>query len=96
MRGMGRVYEHVTPQMERQVLDVLERRWIGSLLALKDDERAQLVGRLPHLGLVIEEAKQAHEDQEARAAVVVDLPNLSHSRPKPQLRDGDRASDLWV
>jgi hypothetical protein len=31
---MARVYDHVTPEMERQVSSALEERWVGSVLAL--------------------------------------------------------------
>jgi integrase len=50
MKGMARVYDHVTPVMRRQILDVLEARWLGSVAALSARERAQLVGWFPHLG----------------------------------------------
>lgn len=34
MKGIARVYDHVTPVMRKQVLDVMEARWLGSLAAL--------------------------------------------------------------
>lgn len=34
VKGMARVYDHVTPEMERQVSSALEERWVGSVLAL--------------------------------------------------------------
>jgi hypothetical protein len=43
MKGMGRVYDHVTPEMERQVLTALEERWVASVLALEEDERQKLL-----------------------------------------------------
>ncbi|WP_020672539.1 hypothetical protein [Amycolatopsis nigrescens] len=49
MKGMARVYDHVTPQMRRQILDALEARWITSLVALTPAERAQLGEWFPHL-----------------------------------------------
>jgi hypothetical protein len=39
MKGTGRVYEHVTPEMERQILEALEERFLSSVLALDDAER---------------------------------------------------------
>jgi hypothetical protein len=43
MKGMGRVYDHVTPEIQRQVLTVLEERWVASVLALEEDERQKLL-----------------------------------------------------
>jgi hypothetical protein len=43
MRGMGNVYEHVTPEMKRWVLDALQQRWEASLLALRPRERERLI-----------------------------------------------------
>ncbi|MFG1819818.1 tyrosine-type recombinase/integrase [Kribbella sp. NPDC049174] len=43
MKGMGRVYDHVTPEMERQILEALEERFVTSVLALEDDEREKLL-----------------------------------------------------
>jgi integrase len=35
MKGIARVYDHVTPAMRRMVLDALEARWMSSLQRLK-------------------------------------------------------------
>ena len=43
MKGIGRVYDHVTEVMQKQIIDVLEARWRTSLLALTATERSQLV-----------------------------------------------------
>jgi hypothetical protein len=32
MKGMARVYDHVTPDMRRQLLVALELRWVSSVL----------------------------------------------------------------
>jgi integrase len=53
MKGMARIYDHVTPVMRRQILDVLEARWLGSVAAPTARERAQLVKWFPHLGPVL-------------------------------------------
>ncbi|MFD3683194.1 hypothetical protein ACFWTE_00030 [Nocardiopsis sp. NPDC058631] len=45
--GMGRVYEHVTPEMERRVRSVLEGRWVRSVDALTYWERDRLFGLAP-------------------------------------------------
>lgn len=47
--GMGRVYEHVTPEMERRVRSVLESRWTRSVRALTQRERDRLFGMAPIL-----------------------------------------------
>ncbi|MGH3501371.1 MAG: replication initiator [Nocardioidaceae bacterium] len=49
MPGIARVYEHVTPEMEAQIADALEARWVASLRELTDAERAKLLGWLPAL-----------------------------------------------
>jgi hypothetical protein len=47
MKGMGRIYDHVTPEMERQISEVLEDRWVTSVLALDDSEREKLLTWVP-------------------------------------------------
>jgi integrase len=49
MKGIARVYDHVTPAMKHQVLAALEARWNASLLALTDSEREHLTTLFPHL-----------------------------------------------
>ena len=49
MKGIARVYDHVTPAMVNQILDVLEERWLRSLASLYPGERAKLVSWFPHL-----------------------------------------------
>jgi hypothetical protein len=53
MKGIARVYDHVTEVMRKQILDALEARWEASLLALTATERARLTDWFPHLGPVI-------------------------------------------
>ncbi|WP_350277649.1 tyrosine-type recombinase/integrase [Kribbella sp. HUAS MG21] len=43
MKGRGRVYDHVTPEMERRVSEALEDRWVTSVLALDADERGKVL-----------------------------------------------------
>jgi integrase len=52
MKGMARVYDHVTPTMQRQIIGVLEARWLASLVALTPDERVTLAEWFPHLRTV--------------------------------------------
>jgi hypothetical protein len=55
MRGMARVYDHVTPAMEQEISDALEVRWFESLRALSPGERRQLVSWFAHLAPVLSE-----------------------------------------
>lgn len=64
MKGVARVYDHVTPVMRQQILYALEVRWLGSLAAVTDRERSELLGWFPHLrpvlaGLGIAPAREA-------------------------------------
>jgi integrase len=47
MKGMGRVYDHVTPEMERQICEALEERFLSSVLTLEEDERQALLAKVP-------------------------------------------------
>ncbi|MGC7097676.1 integrase [Amycolatopsis lurida] len=49
MKGMARVYDHITPEMERMVIQALETRWLASLNALNAAERTKLGEWFPHL-----------------------------------------------
>jgi hypothetical protein len=49
MKGIAKVYDHVTPLMRRQILQALETRWIGSLVSLTPSERTKLGEWFPHL-----------------------------------------------
>ncbi len=49
MRGIARVYEHVTEDMLEQVRNTLERRWLDSVLALTEPDRVKLLDWVPNL-----------------------------------------------
>ncbi|GAB2969359.1 hypothetical protein LWP59_14030 [Amycolatopsis acidiphila] len=49
MKGMARIYDHVTPVMQQQILQALEARWWGSIAVLTPGERAVLFGWFPWL-----------------------------------------------
>lgn len=69
MRGMGGVYEHVTPETKQRILDVLTSRWEASLLALRAQEQARLVALLPKMEHTITQLnviRQAGADQGAK------------------------------
>lgn len=61
MKGIARVYEHVTPVMEAQLLDALEARWDAALLALAPEERAKLIGWFPHLEKVYQDLDESDD-----------------------------------
>jgi integrase len=73
MKGMARVYDHVTPEMRRRILAVLEARWVGSLLALTAAERVKLGEWFPHL-------RQTYRELEIEAAPKT----ISHLSPITQ------------
>ncbi|GAA2801568.1 hypothetical protein [Saccharopolyspora taberi] len=56
MKGIGRVYDHVTPEMEQHILDVLEARWRASATALT---AAELMMWFPRLRDTL---KTGHDD----------------------------------
>ena len=68
MKGIARVYDHVTDAMKKQVIDAMEARWAASLLALTATERARLTGSFPHLGPVI--TRLMIENQDGKDGVV--------------------------
>jgi integrase len=49
MKGIARTYDHVTPEMRRQIVDALETRWQAALEGLTEKERATLESWFPHL-----------------------------------------------
>lgn len=49
MKGIARVYDHITPGMTDHLLTALEARFAGSVMALKPSERAQLLMWFPRL-----------------------------------------------
>ena len=51
-KGVVRVSDHVTPEMLRQIIHALERRWAASPIALTPPERAQLGVWFSHLTAV--------------------------------------------
>jgi hypothetical protein len=69
MRGMGGIYEHVTPETKQRILDVLQARWESSLLALRAQEQERLIALLPQMAQTINQLKavqQATAEQGAK------------------------------
>jgi hypothetical protein len=64
MRGMARVYEHVTPDMHSKIDGALEARWSTGLLALTADETEQLTSWLPHLSDHIAKLRANHDQHD--------------------------------
>jgi hypothetical protein len=63
MRGMGGIYEHVTPETKQRILDVLTDRWEASLLALRAQEQEQLIAMLPTMERTIARLAASREVQ---------------------------------
>jgi hypothetical protein len=61
MRGMGRVYDHVTPDMVQEIIDALEAPWLASLRALRPAEQDTLVAWFPHLGAAIDALQRTQQ-----------------------------------
>ena len=49
MKGISRIYDHVTPVMQHQILQALEARWWSSIAALTPGEWVKLFGWFPWL-----------------------------------------------
>jgi integrase len=62
MKGIARTYDHVTPEMRRQILDTLEKRWQAALDGLTEKERARLESWFPHLGAAPKSGKRTEVD----------------------------------
>lgn len=61
MKGMGRVYDHVTLRWSG-IREALEERFITSVLALEDDERQKLLSWVPVIKDIVEKAQQEAAD----------------------------------
>ncbi|MEV5542013.1 integrase [Saccharopolyspora shandongensis] len=57
MKGIARVYDHVTPAMEEHLLEALEARWVASVAALNARDRARLMLWFPQLREATEPAR---------------------------------------
>ncbi|MBB5156063.1 hypothetical protein [Saccharopolyspora phatthalungensis] len=69
MKGIARVYDHITPAMTNHLLGALEARWTASVAALTAAERAQLMLRFPCLREPTETTSGEHtQDQIAESS----------------------------
>ena len=91
MKGMGRVYDHVTPEMERQISEALEERFLSSVLALEEDERQALVVRVPVIRDTVERAQRETEMLTARLVGDEQFSQISPTGPTNENRSGAEA-----
>ncbi|WUK77201.1 tyrosine-type recombinase/integrase [Kribbella sp. NBC_00359] len=92
MKGMGRVYDHVTPELERQVLRALEERWVASVLALEEDERQKLLAWVPVITDTIEKAQQEAEVLAAKLVGGERFSQISPTDRSSESRSGGRSA----
>nr|WP_121011459.1 tyrosine-type recombinase/integrase family protein [Saccharothrix australiensis] len=85
MKGIARVYDHVTSVMKAQLISGLEARWRGSLLALRDDELATIIGWFPHLRATVADLRAL--PSERAIAIAFDLARHARS-PASRSRTG--------
>nr|WP_173130520.1 hypothetical protein [Kibdelosporangium persicum] len=85
MKGIARTYDHVTPEMRQQVLDVLEARWRDGLAGLTATERARLVSWFPHLAA-----------ETGVQGSTIDLQRILVDTEKPSLVDREKGSLTWT
>ncbi|WP_433272726.1 hypothetical protein ACQPZF_17160 [Actinosynnema sp. CS-041913] len=82
MKGVARVYDHVTSVMLEQIRESLESRWVTSLLALHDDELARIIGWFPHLGPVVEGARALPSRLVISGSSPLILHDMQEARPQ--------------
>jgi hypothetical protein len=80
MKGIARTYDHVTPEMRRQILDALETRWQAALNGLTEKERARLESWFPHL----------KRDETDRSRSTHRLHTILENTAKPSLGDPEK------
>ncbi|WUJ68184.1 hypothetical protein OG809_24095 [Kribbella soli] len=88
VKGMG-VYDHVTPETERQILEALEERFLSSVLALDDDEREKLLAWVPVIKGTVEKAQR---EAAKLATKLVGVDFRSHGPLKRNRSGGESAS----
>lgn len=79
MKGMAAIYEHVTPEMEEQVLDCLTRRWQASIRELHPAERQLLTELVPSLEREVEAALAAEVGDDG-AKMISQMPPKRRAR----------------
>jgi hypothetical protein len=71
MSGMASVYEHVTPETKKRILDALQARWETSLLALRRQERERLIALLPQMQNTINELTARQQAEAEQGAEII-------------------------
>ncbi|GAA4490668.1 hypothetical protein GCM10023191_023180 [Actinoallomurus oryzae] len=93
MRGLGGIYEHVTPETKERILALLQARWESSLLALRPQEQAALIALLPRMEETIKQLTAVQQAAANRGAkIIAQISPIDACGPAPQR--GGRASDL--
>ncbi|PSL51496.1 hypothetical protein B0I31_12026 [Saccharothrix carnea] len=82
MKGIARVYDHVTSVMHAQLIHALEVRWATSLLTLRPDELATIIGWFPHLGAVVAELRSSGVSTVGSGFAPLILPGMQEARPQ--------------
>jgi integrase len=82
MKGIARVYDHVTSVMQAQLIHALEIRWATSLLALRPDELATIIGWFPHLGAVVAGLRSGGVSTVGSGFAPLILPGTQEARPQ--------------
>ncbi|MEU5691974.1 tyrosine-type recombinase/integrase [Actinosynnema sp. NPDC020468] len=85
MKGIARIYDHVTSVMLDQLDEALEARWRSSLLTLQDDELTAVVGRFPHLGQTVADARALPSHRPIAIFSPLILPNTQEARPQDRV-----------
>jgi hypothetical protein len=88
MKGMGRVYDHVTPEMERQILEALEERFVRSVLALDDVEQDKLLTWVPVIKDTVEKARLEAEKLAAKVVGADFRSQIAPMDPSNENRSG--------
>ncbi|MFI5728534.1 hypothetical protein ACIA49_00320 [Kribbella sp. NPDC051587] len=92
MKGMARVYDHVTPEMEQQILDVLEARFVASVLELTPDERHKLLSWVPVIEPMLKKAVQEAEQLAAKVVRAERFSQISPTGPSNENRPGGESA----
>lgn len=82
MKGIARVYDHVTSVMLAQIREGLEARWLGSLLGLSPEEQERIIGWFPHLRATVDGVRALPSDRHLAISSPLILHNTQEARPR--------------
>lgn len=83
MKGIARVYDHVTSVMIAQIIEGLEARWLGSLLTLRPEERERIIGWFPHLRATVDSGRALPSDR----PIAISSPSILHHTQETRPQD---------